>query len=78
MPPGGWDYPLVMTNMAMENGLWKIMEIDDFPTIYTSIYKGLSMAISDNQTVNAIRNIQTPNATSKFGSIGPAPKVPKK
>ena len=33
-------YPLVMTNIAMENGPF----IDDFP-IKTSIYKGFSMAM---------------------------------
>ena len=39
-------YPLVMTNIAMENGPF----IDDFP-IKTSIYKGFSMAMLNNQMV---------------------------
>ena len=45
-----WDhysqYPLVMTNIAMENGPF----IDDFP-IKTSTYKGFSMAMLNNQKV---------------------------
>ena len=39
-------YPLVMTNIAMENGTF----IDVFP-IKTSIYTGFSMAMSNNQRV---------------------------
>ena len=39
-------YPLVMTNIAMENGPF----IDDFP-IKTSIYKGFSMAMLNTQMV---------------------------
>ena len=41
-PPSlkSWKYPLVMTNIAMENGPF----IDDFP-INTPIYKGFSMAM---------------------------------
>ena len=45
-----WDhysqYPLVMTNIAMENGPF----IDDFP-IKTSIHKGFSMAMLNNKRV---------------------------
>ena len=40
------QYPLVMTNIAMENGPF----IDDFP-IKTSIYEGFSMAMLNNQMV---------------------------
>ena len=39
-------YPLVMTNIAMENGPF----IDDFP-IKTTIYTGFSMAMLNNQMV---------------------------
>jgi hypothetical protein len=40
-------YPLVVTNIAMENAPF----IDDFP-IKTSIYKGFSMVMLNNQRVN--------------------------
>ena len=39
-------YPLVMTNIAMENDLF----IDDFP-IETTIYRGFSMAMLNNQMI---------------------------
>ena len=40
------SYPLVMTNIAMEN----VPFIDDFP-MKTSIYRGFSMAMLNNQMV---------------------------
>jgi hypothetical protein len=42
-------YTLWLFNIAMENGPF----IDDFP-IETSIYKGFSMAMLNNQMVNTI------------------------
>ena len=42
-------YPLVMTDIAMENCPFK----DDFP-IKTSIYKGFSIAMLNNQMVVVI------------------------
>ena len=41
-----YDYPLVMTNIAMENGPF----IADFPS-KTSIFKGFCMAMLNNQMV---------------------------
>ena len=40
------SYPLVMTNIAMENGQF----IDDIPS-KTSIYSGFSMAMLNNQMI---------------------------
>jgi hypothetical protein len=48
-------FTLWLFNIAMENGPF----IDDFP-IKTSIYKGFSMAMLNNQMVNPIVLVNAP------------------
>jgi len=63
------QYPLVMTNIAMENGPF----IDDFP-IKTSIYEGFSMAMLNNQMVKK-KLIHTESKLSKLWVMVAIPTI---
>jgi hypothetical protein len=68
-------FTLWLFNIAMENGPF----IDDFP-INTSIYKGFSMAMLNNQMVLyvcAVRSIKTPCLLKGFQNEEYKPGIPR-